>query len=225
MRSNRIRAIVALGFVASLGIAVASAKNGPPVRTPSEVDASRIQAGFNYAKSQGITLDLSGKNRALVGLGSYLVNAVGGCNDCHTEPPYTEDPYASLGAPKQINLDCYLAGGMAFGPFVSRDITPWEDGKPAGLTFEAVPARDAHGRGSRQPRERIAGDAVAGLPVDDRPRPPCHVHISECHSGDRCQHVRSTQRVSATARIEHFPMPGRPAGLSFARRFCNYEYP
>ncbi len=116
---------------------MASAKNGPPVRTPSEVDASRIQAGLNYAKSQGIALDLSGKNRALVGLGSYLVNAVGGCNDCHTEPPYTEDPYASLGAPKQINLDCYLAGGMEFGPFVSRDTTPWEDGKPAGLTFEA----------------------------------------------------------------------------------------
>jgi len=28
-----------------------------------------------------------------------------------------------------------FAGGMAFGPFVSRDITPWEDGKPAGLMF------------------------------------------------------------------------------------------
>ena len=42
---------------------------------------------------------------------------------------------AFLGAPKQINNDCYLAGGMAFGPFVSRDITPWEDGKPAGLMF------------------------------------------------------------------------------------------
>ena len=25
---------------------------------------------------------------------------------------------------------------MPFGPFVSRDITPWEDGKPAGLTFD-----------------------------------------------------------------------------------------
>jgi hypothetical protein len=106
----------------------------------SDDAASRIQAGFNYARSQGITLSLKGKNRALVGLGSYLVNAVGGCNDCHTAPPFTVDPYAFLGAPKQININCYLAGGTPFGPPgpgtpVSRDITPWEDGKPAGLTF------------------------------------------------------------------------------------------
>jgi len=103
--------------------------------------ASRIQAGFDYAKSQGITLNLTGKNRSLVGMGSYLVNAVGGCNDCHTAPPYTKDPFAGLGAPKQINVDCYLAGGTAFGPPgpgtpVSRDLTPFEDGKPAGLTLE-----------------------------------------------------------------------------------------
>lgn len=58
------------------------------------------------------------------------------CNDCHTAPPYTSDPEAYLGAPKQINLACYLAGGTPFGPFVSRDITPWEDGKPAGLTLK-----------------------------------------------------------------------------------------
>jgi hypothetical protein len=31
---------------------------------------------------------------------------------------------------------CYLAGGTAFGPFVSRDLTPSENNKPAGLTFE-----------------------------------------------------------------------------------------
>src|SRR5207342_350222 len=106
---------------------------------------SKIQAGFNYARTQGITLTLTNKNRALVGLGSYLVNAVGGCNDCHTAPPFTQDPYAGLGAPKQINNACYLAGGAPFGPPpfglppgspVSRDITPFEDGKPAGLTFD-----------------------------------------------------------------------------------------
>jgi hypothetical protein len=99
-------------------------------------DDSRIQVGFKYAHDQGISLDLKGKNRALVGLGSYLVNGVGGCNDCHTAPPYTQDPYAGLGAPKQVNVACYLAGGQEFGPFVSRDITPWENNKPAGLTLK-----------------------------------------------------------------------------------------
>jgi hypothetical protein len=41
----------------------------------------------------------------------------------------------------QVNVGCYLAGGTPFGPPVpgtpvSRDLTPWEDGKPAGLTFD-----------------------------------------------------------------------------------------
>jgi hypothetical protein len=136
MVSNHITAMVALSFAASLGISAANAGNGPPGGVPPDMDASRIQAGFNFAKDQGITLDLSGKNRALVGLGSYLVNAVGGCNDCHTNPSYTTggNPYDR--EPKQVNVDCYLAGGRPFGPFVSRDITPYEQGMPAGLTFE-----------------------------------------------------------------------------------------
>src|SRR4029077_9265403 len=46
-------------------------------------DESRIQEGFEMAP---VHLDLHGKNRALVGLGSYLVNAVGDCNGCHTGP-------------------------------------------------------------------------------------------------------------------------------------------
>jgi hypothetical protein len=96
---------------------------------------SRVRIGLAYARQQGIPLQFRQRNRETVGLGSYLVNAVGGCNDCHTAPPYTKDPYAFLGAPKQVNVACYLAGGQAFGPFVSRDITPFEDGKPAGLTF------------------------------------------------------------------------------------------
>jgi hypothetical protein len=100
-------------------------------------DDSRVQIGLEYARHQGISLNLRGRDRETVGLGSYLVNAVGGCNDCHTAPPYTKDPYAFLGAPKQVNVACYLAGGQAFGPFVSRDITPFENGEPAGLTFKA----------------------------------------------------------------------------------------
>jgi hypothetical protein len=35
-----------------------------------------------------------------------------------------------------VNVPCYLDGGQQFGPFVSRDITPWENGKPAGLNFQ-----------------------------------------------------------------------------------------
>ena len=37
--------------------------------------------------------------------------------------------------PEQINTAGYLAGGTQFGPFTSRNITPDEDGLPAGLTW------------------------------------------------------------------------------------------
>lgn len=134
MKTNDVVGMVACGFVVCLGMALLGADQGG--EDSSDHETSRVQAGFNYARSQGIALDLRRKNRSLVGLGSYLVNAVGGCNDCHTAPPFIADPYAFLGAPKQVNISCYLAGGTPFGPFVSRDITPWEDGKPAGLTRE-----------------------------------------------------------------------------------------
>ena len=95
-------------------------------------DESRIQQGFAIAP---VPLDLRGKNRALIGLGSYIVNAQGGCSDCHTTPNYApgHDPF--LGEPKQVNVATYLGGGRHFGPvIVSRNITPDEHGLPAGLT-------------------------------------------------------------------------------------------
>jgi hypothetical protein len=145
MRWKVVTGVVASVFVASLGMAILRADHDHD--RPGEIsdhDDARVQAGFNYARQQGIKLDFSRKDKELVGLGSYLVNAVGGCNDCHTAPPFTKDPSIALGAPKQINNACYLAGGSPFGPPpfglppgspVSRDITPFEDGKPAGLTF------------------------------------------------------------------------------------------
>jgi len=132
MRTNVLigASIALLAF--SMTMAVLRADDG---RGDNDGDA-RVRVGLAYARDQGIHLNLKGRNREVVGLGSYLVNAVGGCQDCHTAPPFTQDPYAFLGAPKQINIPCYLAGGQTFGPFVSRDITPWENGKPAGLSLK-----------------------------------------------------------------------------------------
>ena len=141
MKANTLTGVVLTAFALSLGMAFLGVQPKAVAAAQPDDNESKVQAGFNYARSQGITLDLRKKNRALVGLGSYLVNAVGGCNDCHTAPPFTLDPFAYLGAPKQVNVACYLAGGTPFGPPgpgtpVSRDITPWEDGKPAGLTLD-----------------------------------------------------------------------------------------
>jgi hypothetical protein len=104
----------------------------------SQAELGRIIRGYQIAP---VPLDLHGKDVALVGLGSYIVNAAGGCNDCHTSPPFAPggDPFA--GEPKAINAARYLAGGTPFGPPgdpntpVSRNLTPRANGLPANLTW------------------------------------------------------------------------------------------
>jgi hypothetical protein len=93
----------------------------------------RVLDGFAIAP---VRLSLKGKNAALVGLGSYLVNAVGGCNDCHTHPSYLPGGDPFKGESPIINADQYLSGGRQFGPITSKNLTPDQDGRPAGLTFE-----------------------------------------------------------------------------------------
>jgi hypothetical protein len=50
-----------------------------------------------------------------------------------------------LGQPKKINTANYLAGGMQFGPFTSRNITPEANGLPAGLTLSQFMEVIRHG--------------------------------------------------------------------------------
>ncbi len=88
---------------------------------------SRIERGFDIAP---VPLNLEGKNRALVGLGSYLVNAVAACNDCHDAGPQTQyepggNPF--FGQRKKINPTTYLGGGQDFGPLLP---TPDKTGLP-----------------------------------------------------------------------------------------------
>jgi hypothetical protein len=113
---------------------VAAVRTSTPGQVPfSDIPVEWIIQGLGIAP---VSLDIRGKDLRLVGLGSYLVNAAGGCNDCHTNPPYAMggDPFA--GQPLKINTANYLAGGQKFGPFTSRNITPDpKNGKPAGLDF------------------------------------------------------------------------------------------
>src|SRR6266436_9163931 len=65
---------------------------------------SRIEQGFEIAP---VHLNLEGKNRALVGLGSYIVNGQGDCNACHSAGTATEfakggNPYFNQ-QPENIN--------------------------------------------------------------------------------------------------------------------------
>ena len=138
-----------------------------PADEPESTD-SRVQRGFEVAP---VPLNLAGKNRALVGLGSYLVNITSGCNDCHTASPQTQfapggNPY--FGQPMVVNQSTYLGGGRDFGPLipgtpdiVSRNLTPDKTGKPEG------------GRSFAEFRE------IFRTGVDlDHVHPPCSVTIT-----------------------------------------------
>jgi hypothetical protein len=88
MASNRtMRMPVSLALVGALSLFGAS------VRADDDESESQIKRGFQIVP-QGVYLNLKGKNRALVGLGSYIVNT-GGCNDCHTHPEFVPggDPF------------------------------------------------------------------------------------------------------------------------------------
>ena len=111
--------------------------------TGDQNEESLIQRGFDIAP---VPLNMEHKNRALVGLGSYIVNAVGDCNGCHSAGPTTE--FATGGNPyfrspiftgtKVTNTATYLAGGRDFGPvgsvpnIYSRNLTPNKTGLPEG---------------------------------------------------------------------------------------------
>jgi hypothetical protein len=127
----RMRTLIIPLALLGLGFTLVSASEEK--RSGGDPENERIVRGFQIAP---VHLTLRNRDRNLVGLGSYIVNAQGGCNDCHTNPPYAPggDPYK--GEPTKINAARYLAGGTPFGPFVvSRNITPDSHGLPAGLTL------------------------------------------------------------------------------------------
>jgi hypothetical protein len=134
--------VCAVLFVGVLGISSNASSPDDDERgsgSAASEDLRRIIRGYAITP---VRLDLRGKDRALVGLGSYIVNAQGGCNDCHTYPPFVEGGDPHLGQRKQINAPRYLAGGAPFGApcdpttIFSKNLTPDAHGKPAGLTFD-----------------------------------------------------------------------------------------
>jgi hypothetical protein len=120
-----IRHVLTAAFLVVVGVLAAS------VVLPAQ-GGSTIQRGAEIAP---VILNMKGLNPALVREGSYIVNALGGCNDCHTVPSYAPGGDPFQGQPELVNAPCYLAGGAQFGPFTSRNITPRANGLPAGRTL------------------------------------------------------------------------------------------
>jgi hypothetical protein len=135
------------------GVALSSGLGG---RASAGGDAGREKQGAAIAP---FPLPMKGRNGALARLGSYIVNAQGGCNDCHTCPSYAPGHNPFAGGDGAFNTTNYLAGGVPFGEQHSENITPDENGLPAGLTFEEFTSLMRTGGDPNEP-----GEIVQGMP-------------------------------------------------------------
>jgi len=136
------------GYVVTTFVLVGIVGSSSSIQAQDAYETSLIQRGFEIAP---VPLNLAGLDRNLVGLGSYLVNAVGDCNGCHTSggPPNFNyaaggNPYFSQ--PTKVDPTTYLAGGSDFGPvsppvgpamysgpdIIARNLTPDKTGMAAG---------------------------------------------------------------------------------------------
>jgi len=111
-------------------------------QTPN-FDPVKVQKGLAISP---VPLNMAGKDSNMVGYGSYLVNAVASCNDCHSAGPPTQ--YATGGNPyfgqhpTVVSPATYMGGGNDFGAFpdpdgpfphiISRNLTPDSSGLPIG---------------------------------------------------------------------------------------------
>jgi hypothetical protein len=127
--------VLRLGTIAAAMSVCVMALQSTTVRADDDDDHDDARARKGLAIAP-VPLNLRGKNHALVGLGSYIVNAQGSCNECHANPAYAVGGDPFKGEPKKVNVAGYLAGGRQFGPFTSRNLTPDKSGRPmGGMTF------------------------------------------------------------------------------------------
>ena len=132
-RAAVVVAVEAIGFVMlSTPLRLQAQESGDP----------RTDQGFAIAP---VPLNLAGRNHDLVGLGSYLVNAVGDCNGCHSSnsAPLALYPYVTgrnpyFHQPAKIDPTVYLAGGQSFGT-VGTPTGPNSYGGPAIITRNLTP--------------------------------------------------------------------------------------
>jgi hypothetical protein len=121
----------------------------PGVKAHDDDDeGSLVKIGFEIAP---VPLNLEGRNRHLVGLGSFIVNAQADCNGCHTAGGPPNFNYAAGGNPyfgqkTVVDPTVYLSGGTNFGPvgtptgplgyagpnMITRNLTPDNTGRPEG---------------------------------------------------------------------------------------------
>lgn len=138
---------MAAGALLMLGVIAVAGRfsTSPTVQAQdneNDDEARLVHIGYAIAP---VPLNLEGKNRDLVGLGSFIVNAQADCNGCHTAGGPPNFNYANNGNPYFLSQPLgtktdpatYLAGGTPFGPAVPSSASV--GGFPSGSIPSAYP--------------------------------------------------------------------------------------
>lgn len=138
MKRNLVFGVLTCVLVSAAAVSMHGGQQGPGGNgngTADGSESSKIQIGYRIAP---VPLNLQGKNPALVGLGSYIVNAQADCAGCHSNPQYAPGGDPHLGQPEVSDPSGHLRGGLPlFGPLVvPRNLTPNAAGRPGGLTLD-----------------------------------------------------------------------------------------
>jgi hypothetical protein len=132
-KTSKTVTALGLALAAAAAVSVSAHGNGSGSGRDDSYGEHLVRLGYQLVPP-GVKLNLQDKNRALVGLGSYIVNT-SACIDCHSHPTYSPGGDPFLGQHEVINAPEYLSGGRQFGPTITApNITPDHAGKPAGLT-------------------------------------------------------------------------------------------
>jgi hypothetical protein len=146
-----MKPIIAL-VVLSLGLVVGGDRSAY-AWDDDTISPNLVEQGFAISPVQKDQLNLTGESTTAIGLGSYLVNAVGDCSGCHSFPQYLQkggpgsnpaagDPYEGMPSTQSIegqlvanfNVSHYMSGGQCFGPFMARNLKPDKYGPVEGLS-------------------------------------------------------------------------------------------
>jgi hypothetical protein len=152
MRTLSVKVVATVAASAAIAT-VAMLGGSREARADDISEAAMVTRGFQIAP---VPLNMKGKDFALVGLGSFLVNAVGDCNGCHTSSQTLDGPYLTGSNPyrfmpgtmlpqmKKVDPTTYLGGGQDFSTvnfedstpdnpdIISRNLTPDKTGLPEG---------------------------------------------------------------------------------------------
>ena len=209
-------AVLAAGTIVLVGMEFVSTR----VHAQDDADSEEAQIAIGWRIAPSFIL-ARGKNPALVGLGSLIVNAQADCNGCHGPDPTNEylstdnRYFLAPNSPAKFNQATHLNGGQNVGPagvgivqdvnsppyagprlgpnIITRNLTPDHTGNPeAGNDLDTFVKIMRTGHDFDQLRRNLRGERHRQLPSVASKRSAAPGHaLAEVSKHDRSTSDRS----------------------------------